>query len=133
MVTKHELTISLPFPPSGNRYWRHVPNLHRPILSREALAYRAAVAQVIPRQIGGTRLKGPLRVTARFHPPDQRARDLDNHWKQVGDALQHAGLYDDDSQIRDLRLMWGAAQRPGFLAVAITPMPQQKQQNLLEV
>lgn len=32
-------------------------------------------------------------------PPDRRRRDLDNLLKCIGDSLQHAGLYKDDSQI----------------------------------
>jgi crossover junction endodeoxyribonuclease RusA len=32
-------------------------------------------------------------------PPDRRRRDLDNIQKPVLDALQHAGVYEDDSQI----------------------------------
>jgi crossover junction endodeoxyribonuclease RusA len=36
--------------------------------------------------------------------PDRRRRDLDNLLKAVQDALAHAGVYDDDSQIVDLRI-----------------------------
>jgi crossover junction endodeoxyribonuclease RusA len=32
-------------------------------------------------------------------PPDRRRRDLDNIQKPVLDALEHAGVYEDDSQI----------------------------------
>ncbi len=32
-------------------------------------------------------------------PPDRRRRDLDNLLKSVLDALEHAGVYADDSQI----------------------------------
>ena len=32
-------------------------------------------------------------------PPDRRRRDLDNLQKPTLDALQHAGIYEDDSQI----------------------------------
>jgi crossover junction endodeoxyribonuclease RusA len=32
-------------------------------------------------------------------PPDRRRRDVDNLQKSTLDALQHAGIYEDDSQI----------------------------------
>ena len=40
-----------------------------------------------------------LIVTIEAYPPDKRKRDLDNILKSLLDALQHAGMYPDDSQI----------------------------------
>ncbi len=34
-----------------------------------------------------------------IHPPDDRRRDCDNVQKAVIDALQHAGVFWDDSQV----------------------------------
>lgn len=49
--------------------------------------------------------------------PDKRKRDLDNVAKATLDALQHAGLYDDDSQIDELRIVRGNKVDGGLLFV----------------
>lgn len=92
--------ILLPFPPSANRYWRHAKG--RTYISKQALAYRAAVADAVGRT---TPLKGELAVKLSFDYPDKRKRDLDNLCKQCLDAMQHAGVYEDDSQIVQLLLV----------------------------
>jgi crossover junction endodeoxyribonuclease RusA len=44
-------------------------------------------------------LAGRLDVRINLTMPDRRRRDLDNAMKPLLDALQHAGVYEDDSQI----------------------------------
>jgi crossover junction endodeoxyribonuclease RusA len=44
-------------------------------------------------------LMGLLAVRIDIFPPDERRRDTDNVQKSVLDALQHAGLFWDDSQV----------------------------------
>jgi len=93
------ITLKLPWPPSTNRYYRVVNN--RAILSKEAREYRA----VVMREFGEiSPFTGRLGVVIYAFPPDRRARDLDNLLKQPLDALQHAGLYLDDSQIDQLMI-----------------------------
>jgi crossover junction endodeoxyribonuclease RusA len=43
-----------------------------------------------------------MRVLA--YPPDHRRRDLDNLAKAILDALQHAGVYGNDCQVKLLTL-----------------------------
>ncbi len=95
-------TLTLPWPPSTNRLWRHWRG--RTLLSAEGRAYRAAVAKVCL-ESRCTRLGG-VSVGLRIETwqPDRRRRDLDNLLKATLDALTHAGVYDDDSQIDDLRI-----------------------------
>lgn len=94
-----ELSLALPLPPSANRAWRHVGG--RVLLSRAAREYRRTVAEAVARE----RLAGLLRPSDRLAvhlvllPPDKRRRDIDNVRKQALDALTHAGLWADDSQI----------------------------------
>jgi crossover junction endodeoxyribonuclease RusA len=45
-----------------------------------------------------------LRVEIEAWPPDKRKRDLDNILKSLLDALTYAGIWEDDSQIDDLRI-----------------------------
>jgi crossover junction endodeoxyribonuclease RusA len=45
-----------------------------------------------------------LSVSILAYPPDRRKRDLDNVLKSLLDALMHAGVYSDDSQIDKLTI-----------------------------
>lgn len=92
------MIVTLPYPPSANRYWRH--NRGRTHLSSEAKAYRVQVLNGVRGQttFGSARLS----VAVDAYPPDRRRRDLDNILKQLLDALQYAGIYEDDSQIDEL-------------------------------
>jgi hypothetical protein len=49
-------------------------------------------------------LLGELSVTIFIFPPDRRKRDIDNIAKATLDALTIAGLWKDDSQIKELNL-----------------------------
>jgi len=99
------LTFALPYPPSINHYWRRVGP--RTLISRQGRKFRQDV-EVAVRRTGGLRgrlpLLGQLAVEVLLHPPDRRRRDLDNTLKATLDAMQHAGVYQDDSQIADLAI-----------------------------
>lgn len=108
--------LSLPWPPSINHYWRRVGN--KTLISAAGRAYREHVVLLVRME----RLKpftGPIRLEAVFHQPDKRRRDLDNLPKAMLDALQHAGLYGDDSQIQHLDLRFGCGKRGGEVAVKV--------------
>ena len=53
-------------------------------------------------------MRGRLSMTMTLFPPDKRRRDLDNAFKAPLDALAHAGVYEDDSQIDVLTIRRGA-------------------------
>jgi len=95
--------ITLPWPPSMNRYWRAVNG--RNILSREGRSYRAAVAAATTASLP---VLGRLSVQIECYQPDKRRRDLDNLCKGILDGLAHAGVYEDDSQI-DMLGLWRVA------------------------
>jgi len=98
------VTISgLPFPPSVNHYWRHVG--HRTLISRTGRAYRQSVLHDV-QQLGLRAITGPIKLEVIATRPDRRRRDLDNLLKSLLDALDHAEVYEDDSQIQDLRITW---------------------------
>jgi crossover junction endodeoxyribonuclease RusA len=110
------LSVTLPWPPTVNTYWRYTGS--RPLISQKGRAYRKAVkaamllARVKP-------ITGRLKVVVRAHPPDQRRRDLDNILKAPLDAMQHAGLYEDDSQIDRLTIERAPLEKEGRLVVGI--------------
>lgn len=110
------LRIVLPWPPSGNTGTRHAHGAH--YLTREHTDYRKRVAELV----AGLRwhpVQGRLAVMATFAVPDRRRRDLDNVWKVVSDALQHAGAYPDDSAIDYLILERAPVVQGGAVNVAI--------------
>lgn len=87
--------ICLPFPPSVNRMWRTYRG--RMLLSKVGREYRAEVAA---RCMGIMHYgSATLEVSIWAFMPDARRRDVDNLFKAPLDALCHAGIYDDDSQI----------------------------------
>jgi crossover junction endodeoxyribonuclease RusA len=99
--------FSLPWPPSNNRYYRHIAkgaHAGRTLLSFEGRDYRAAVQAVVAGQGVQKPLEGRLIVRIWAHPPDARRRDVDNLFKSVLDSLQHANVFLDDSQIDHLSI-----------------------------
>lgn len=56
-------------------------------------------------------------------PPDRRRRDLDNLQKPVLDVLQHAGVYEDDSQIDLLITRRREVVPEGRLLVDVVDLP----------
>ena len=116
------LTFELPYPPSINRYYRHVG--YRTLISREGRAFRRDVCALLA---GGGPRKPPaggrIALCMDAYPPDRRKRDLDNLQKSVCDSLQHAGVYEDDSQI-DLLLAQRRTVVPGGrLKVKVLDLP----------
>jgi crossover junction endodeoxyribonuclease RusA len=110
------IEITLPFPPSVNTYWRNFDG--RMIISARGREYRETVGDQIVLQNQIKHFKGPLRVVIEAWRPDKRRRDLDNLLKATLDGLAHAGVYDDDSQIMDLRIYW-APDVGGMLKIEI--------------
>jgi crossover junction endodeoxyribonuclease RusA len=110
--------LVLAYPPSINHYYQLVRR--RLILSEAAEVFRAEVARVVAqRWISPPCLTGRLIVEITWHAPDERARDIDNPTKALLDALQHAGMYVNDSQIDHLLQHRGAVTLPAYTAVSI--------------
>lgn len=107
-------TLSLPWPPSVNGYWRN--SRGRQIISRAGREYRKAIAD----RFGGTpTITGEVEVHIVLHPPDRRRRDWDNWHKATCDALAHAGVLGDDCQIRRAFVEFGDIKKPGEYRISI--------------
>jgi crossover junction endodeoxyribonuclease RusA len=115
-------TLTIPFPPSLNHYWRQFRG--RAILSKAGRQYRveAQTAAEAFRVLSGLQhtITGRIAVHLAVYPPDRRRRDLDNMPKAILDALTHAGVYADDSQIDDLQVVRMPTEKPGRVEVTIT-------------
>ena len=97
----------LPWPVSINRYLRRAGvRMHT---TNEAKAYRRDVGWLL----SGAQGFGSARLAVEIEafPPDNRRRDLDNVQKVLIDALMHAGLFDDDSQIDSLHIQRGPIRK----------------------
>ena len=94
------------------------------MISKEGREYRKVIIGIA--NIGKWRGFGKKRVGVHvtMHAPDKRRRDVDNIFKALGDSLTHAGVWDDDSQIDDLRITRGEVVRGGLLNVMIKVIDQ---------
>lgn len=110
------IQLTLPYPPSVNRMYRNVGG--KTLLSKDGRDYRESVG-IACLIAGRPRIEGRIAVSVELCPPDRRRRDLDNAFKGLLDSLQHAGVYEDDSQIDDLRIRRGAVVSGGEVKVVL--------------
>ncbi|WP_312466180.1 RusA family crossover junction endodeoxyribonuclease [Atlantibacter hermannii] len=124
------MKLTLPFPPSVNTYWR-APNkgplAGRHLISAAGRKYQSDACAAIIEQF--RRLPKPsttpAEVAITLFPPDQRRRDLDNYNKALFDALTHAGVWEDDSQVKRMLVEWGPVVPKGKVEITITPFIQE--------
>ena len=114
------LTVELPYPPSVNRYYRHVG--FKTLISREGRAYRNLVCALL-RRAGVRPMDGTVAVGIDLYPPDCRTRDADNAQKALLDSMQHGGVYRNDSQVKKLLTIMRDTVAPGGkVIVCVMPL-----------
>ena len=91
------MKLELPWPPSINKYYSRGRNTV--FLRKEVKEYFEAVYYLCYQQ-KIQKIKGDIFLTLFLFPPDERRRDIDNLKKAIYDSLQHAGVYNDDRQIK---------------------------------
>lgn len=114
----------LPYPPSVNHYLRYGPAISKKtgkqylakFMTKKGNDYRQKVKRVCR---GRKTLTGPLAIEITTHPPDRLRRDIDNVLKCLLDAMQHAGVYEDDNQIARLTIERGQKADGGSVKVSI--------------
>jgi len=112
------IVIVTPFPPSINHYYGNGRG-GRKFIKPAGVEYRAAVLDYVSRH----KLKAPegrLAVGIQLYPPDKRRRDVDNSAKACLDALTHAGVYQDDCLIDDLRITRMPVVQGGMLRIFVS-------------
>lgn len=119
------MKLILPFPPSVNTYWR-APNkgplAGRHLISAKGRAYQSDACAAIIEQL--RKLPKPSSALAAVEiilfPPDARRRDIDNYNKALFDALTHAGIWEDDSQVCRMLVEWGPVVKKGKVEITIS-------------
>ena len=107
--------LVIPYPPSVNRIWRNYQG--RTILSKEYREYKTMVARLLG--VNATPSAARIRVCIHAYMPDKRRRDISNLIKVTEDILTHAGIWADDEQIDDLRIIRSGIEKPGRLEIEI--------------
>jgi len=119
------MNLTLQYPPSINTYYRNIGR--RVLISREGRTFRKNVCALLAG--GGTNgprkppMGGRIALMMDAFPPDNRRRDMDNVAKPVLDALQHAGVYIDDSQIDQLYVRRRHVVPGGRLDIEVLDLP----------
>ena len=112
-----KLSLTLPYPPTANTLYATYRG--RRLLSKRGKDYVKLIAKEVlasrAKSFGTSRLLVDVLVI----PPDKRKRDLGNLDKVLMDSLQKAGLFEDDSQIDDLRFRRLPSEKPGRVEVTI--------------
>ncbi|MFV8907073.1 RusA family crossover junction endodeoxyribonuclease [Serratia fonticola] len=119
------MILTLPFPPSMNSYWRS-PNKGalkgRHLISERGRKFRTeAIARVLEQLRRQPKpITADIAVTVVFCPPNNASRDLDNYFKALFDAMTHAGVWLDDSQVKRIAAEWGPVTKGGKVELSIS-------------
>lgn len=98
MTETTQLTFTLPYPPSANRYWRNVKG--RMVVSANARAYKEEVGWMVKAKVKEP-MPGDIYVRVRIFRP-RKIGDLDNTLKVLLDALKGI-VFIDDEQVVEIR------------------------------
>ena len=110
------IQLLLPWIPSVNHYWG-VSGKQR-FIGKKGKEFRAKVMDAV-NEAGIQALEGRLAVHVALYPPDRRKRDIDNVLKSLLDACEHAGCYENDSQIDELHIIRRDVIKDGACTIVI--------------
>jgi len=117
----NQIKLTLPYPPTVNHYWGQLGS--KKFLGKKGKEFREAVflCAYIARKCT---LNARLHMEVYLYPPDNRKRDVDNVLKPLLDALEHASIYENDSQIDKLCITRMGNVKGGSCDVVITEINQ---------
>ena len=126
--------LVLPFPPSGNTYYRSVRigQACRVLLSKKGREYKNQVCEHVANYICNEKemmfpFNGRLSVHVWLHPPNRRKFDIDNRIKPLLDALQFASVYHDDEAVDHLVVRRDEITKGGQAIVQIFELQKEEQ------
>lgn len=124
------IILELPWPPTVNHMYG-VMRSGRKYIKPAGVKFRQDVCEIVA-AMGLKSITGRVQLIISAFPPDRRRIDLDNRIKATQDALTHAGVYLDDSQIDDLHIVRQMVIKGGRLKVLISEINNcAKERNLL--
>jgi crossover junction endodeoxyribonuclease RusA len=115
------IKLTLPYPPTVNHYWGQLGS--KKYLGKKGKEFRESVFLCVYAAQQG-RLDARLHMEVYLYPPDNRKRDVDNVLKPLLDALEHAGSYENDSQIDKLCITRMDVTKGGSCDVVITEITE---------
>ena len=121
-VISSVVTVRVPWPVSVNAYYVRT-RFGGVAVGKPGMVYRKTIADEWLAQAGRVTFEGRIAVRLVCVFPDERERDLDNIEKCLFDALQHAGAYRRDSQIKLKTSEQSGTQAPGWVDVTLGPKP----------
>lgn len=109
------IRLVLPLPPSTNRLYSR-SRAGGVYLNPKIRQFRAVVAEIA--MVHGVKtIEGRFRAKVTLHPADARKFDGDNREKSLWDALQHAGVIEDDCNNYDCHRVVAEIKRPNGLCI----------------
>ena len=113
-----DIFMNLEFPPTVNSYY--VKTKRGVFISKKGRQFRdAVIASALEQNAYKLMIDNKLTVDVILYPPDRRTRDLDNYMKALLDALTHAKVWGDDSQIDNLNIHRGIVVKHGMARLRI--------------
>ena len=122
--------IVLPFPPSGNTYYRSIRmgRSCRVLLSKRGREYKQTVSDMIAAiDKPSFPLTTRLGISITLHAPTRRKYDLDNFTKSLCDSLEYAGVIENDNLFDVMTVKRGEVIRGGRAIVHIYELPDKEQ------
>lgn len=116
------IELKLPYPPTINHYYGNT-KFGGKYIKPKGQAFRAKViSQVKPLKLKA--LTEDISISIDIYPPDKRRRDIDNINKALFDALEHAGVFVNDSQIVEMHSYKKEPCKGGLIIVEINTTGQ---------
>ena len=115
------LIFKLPYPPSVNTYWRNFRG--RMVISKRGREFKKYVSEYVIENNIEKLGDAKLWVSMVLYPRGKRLMDIDNCIKPVLDALQDAGVFDDDQQVEMLSIKRGEVIKGGGISIIVSVTP----------
>jgi crossover junction endodeoxyribonuclease RusA len=122
--------LVLPFPPSGNTYYRSIRmgQSCRVLISKRGREYKQTVSDMIEAIDDPPFPPFPntsrLGISITLHAPTRRKYDIDNFTKALFDALESAGVIENDNQFDVMTVKRGEVIRGGRAIVYLYELPE---------